>query len=152
VDEMTSAVLQFPENRLASFTASFGAADCAEYVVVGTKGLLRMKHGYEYSQAIEMELTINDRTRRRTYALSDQFGPEILYFSDCILKGREPEPSGGEGLADVRIIQSLYESAGKGRPVRIRIKDERHRPDLRQHIRRPRAKRPAKLRAQSPHR
>ncbi|MBL9169506.1 MAG: Gfo/Idh/MocA family oxidoreductase [Verrucomicrobiales bacterium] len=152
VDEMTTAIMQFPQNRLASFTTSFGAADAAEYVVVGTKGLLRLKHGYEYSQPMEMELTVADRTKRRSYALSDQFGPEILYFSDCILNDREPGPSGFEGLADVRIIRSLYESARHRRPVRIRSRGGLRRPDLGQSIRRPRVKHPAKVRAESPHR
>jgi len=36
----------------------------------------------------------------------DQFAPELLYFSECIQKNRQPEPSGWEGLADVRIIAS----------------------------------------------
>jgi predicted dehydrogenase len=152
VDEMTTAVMQFPPDRLASFTTSFGAADSAEYVVVGTKGLLRLKHGYEYSQPMEMELTVAGRTRRRSYALTDQFGPEILYFSDCVLNGREPEPSGFEGLADVRIIRSMYESARHRRPVRIRSRGRLRRPDLGQSIRRPRVRRPAKVRARSPHR
>src|SRR5687768_16104791 len=31
VDEMTSAVLRFPGERLATFTCSFGAADTATY-------------------------------------------------------------------------------------------------------------------------
>src|SRR5678815_1235312 len=34
VDEMTSAVLRFPEDRLATFTSSFGAGDTSEYEVV----------------------------------------------------------------------------------------------------------------------
>src|SRR5512145_1359159 len=36
VDEMTSALLRFPGGRLASFTASFGAADVSTYQLVGT--------------------------------------------------------------------------------------------------------------------
>ena len=40
VDEMMSAILHFPDERLASFTCSFGAADISRYTVVGTKGLL----------------------------------------------------------------------------------------------------------------
>ncbi len=37
--EMTSAVLRFPEERLATFVTSFGAAALSEYTLLGTKGL-----------------------------------------------------------------------------------------------------------------
>ena len=45
--------------------------------------------------------------------------PQLLYFSDCIQKHRTPEPSGSEGLQDVRIVQALYESAETGKAVQI---------------------------------
>ena len=51
----------------------------------------------------------------------DQFAPEIKYFSDCILNGREPEPSGEEGMLDVRVIEAVLESA--------RIIEEKFHPD-----------------------
>ena len=65
-------------------------------------------------------LTIDGKTTRKAIGKRDQFAPELLYFSDCILKDREPEPSGEEGLQDVRIVQALYESARSGRPVALR--------------------------------
>ena len=52
VDEMMSAILHFPDECLASFTCSFGAADISRYTVVGTKGVmtsdprLRICNGY----------------------------------------------------------------------------------------------------------
>ena len=63
----------------------------------------------------------------------DQFAAELLYFSDCILRNRQPEPSGLEGLQDVAIVQALVESADTGRVVRIpdRPSDSRPQPDQR---------------------
>ena len=43
-------------------------------------------------------------SRERRFTKRDQFAPELLYFSDCVLQGREPEPGPAEGLADVRVI------------------------------------------------
>ncbi|HXF10783.1 MAG TPA: Gfo/Idh/MocA family oxidoreductase, partial [Desulfuromonadaceae bacterium] len=138
VEEMASAVLRFPKNRLASFTASFGAEDTAGYEVVGTKGRLRAIQAYDYSEPVVLELTCENKTRRKTYGLRDQFGPELIYFSECILHDREPEPSGVEGLRDVHIIRSLYDSARTGVAVRLQqIQRHRH-PNLRQEIYRPR--------------
>jgi glucose-fructose oxidoreductase len=57
----------------------------------------------------------------------DQFAAKLLYFSDCILNNRKPEPSGEEGLQDVRIVEALYRSAKTGRAVKIHAFENRHR-------------------------
>jgi len=137
VDEMTSALMRFPDDRLASFTTSFGAVDRDVYEITGTRGTLRVQQAYEHSEPMEMEITVNGRTQKRHYPKRDQFGPELIYFSDCILKNKEPEPSGTEGLLDVHIIQSLLKSAQHGVSIKIQELRRRRRPSLRQHIYRP---------------
>ena len=49
VAEMHSVTLRFPEDRLATFTCSFGAAPVGSYQIVGTKGDLRLDPGYDLS-------------------------------------------------------------------------------------------------------
>jgi glucose-fructose oxidoreductase len=120
VEEQVSAILRFPGERLATFTVGFGAEATASYEVVGDKGKLRVDPAYEYKGPLELELTVGDKKpKRKKHKSRDQIGPEISYFSDCILKGKEPEPSGVEGLADVRVIRALYRSIDEGRPVRL---------------------------------
>jgi predicted dehydrogenase len=150
IEEMAAAVLRFPEDRLASFTCSFGAADTANFEVVGTRGKLRAVHGYVYSEPITLETTVDGRTEKRTYEVRDQFAPELVYFSDCILRDKEIEPSGIEGLLDVHIIRSLYESAKTGRPVRLKELTRQRRPTLRQNIFRPRGAKPPLVRVKPP--
>ena len=134
---MSGALLRFPNDRLAAFISSFGAADAASYEIVGTEGRLRVDPAYEYVMALRHQLTVGDKTVSRTFAKRDQFAPELLYFSDCIIKNREPEPSGHNGLADVRVIEALYRSAAIGKPVKLAIKAPGKRPTLKQEIRRP---------------
>ena len=150
IEEMTSATLRFPRERLAGFTASFGAEDTADFEVVGTKGKLRAIQAYDYSMPAILEVTIDGDTHRELYQLRDQFAPELIYFSDCILKNREPEPSGVEGLRDVSIIRSLYESVQKGRPIKFKTIKRRRYPDMRQEIHRPRVTKPKMVRVQAP--
>jgi len=64
--------------------------------------------------------------------------------SDCILHNRQPEPSGCEGLVDVHVIRSLYESARAGRAVCLERFRRRHRPSARREITRP-AKEPLEI-------
>ena len=149
VDETTAATLRFPGGRLASFVTSFNAADVASYRLVGTKGHVRLDPAYEYAEGLELAATIDGRTRRRATGKRDQFAAELLHFSDCILKDRAPEPSGEEGLQDVRIVQALYESARTGRVVRLPPFADRHRPSARQRITRPGIKKPALVKVQS---
>jgi glucose-fructose oxidoreductase len=133
VPEMTAAILRFPEDRLATFTCSFGADPVSNYTLVGTKGSLRVEPGYEYQTAIKHYLTRNEKTKEKVFAKRDQFAAELVYFSDCILNGKEPEPSGEEGLADVRIILALREAAERQTPVKLSpvSKSKRPSPDLR---------------------
>jgi predicted dehydrogenase len=98
---------------------------------------VRMDPAYEYAFPLKQVITIDGKTRSRTFPKRDQFAPELLYFSDCILKNREPEPSGAEGLADVRIIEALYRSAKIGKPVKVRPVPKKTRPNLMQEKRRP---------------
>ena len=43
---------------------------------------------------------------------SDQFAPELVHFAEAVATGRPAEPGGREGLADVRVIESLFASVG----------------------------------------
>jgi glucose-fructose oxidoreductase len=97
-----------------------------------------------------LEVTTKGRTQKRHYDKRDQFAPELIYFSDCIRSKRNPEPSGLEGLLDVHIIRALLESAATGRPVKLRELRRRRRPDLRQAIYRPPARRRPRVHTQAP--
>jgi glucose-fructose oxidoreductase len=150
-EEMTTVVLRFPKERIATFTASFGAADVGRYTVVGTKGILTADPAYEYAQAIKLELTKDEKKTKRTFAKRDQFAAELVYFSNCILRKQDPEPSGVEGLADVRVVQAAYESARTGKMIELSPFPEKYqRPGLRQEIHRPAQGKPQTTNAESP--
>jgi glucose-fructose oxidoreductase len=150
-EETTSAILRFPgKERLASFTCSFGAADVSMYRVVGTKGDLVMEPAYEYAGELTQKTTIDGRGRERTFAKRDQFAPELLHFSECIQTGATPEPSGYEGLADVRVIRALYRSADTGQPVTLEPFDKHDRASLDQEIRRPPVRKPELVNTEAP--
>ena len=137
VDEMTSAVLRFPGERLASFTCSFGANATGTFRVVGTKGEVRLDSAYDYAEPHRMTVRVGQKCREREFPQRDQFAAELLYFSDCVLARKRPEPSGKEGLADVRIVRALLESARSRRAVRLGDFERRARPTAKQEIHRP---------------
>jgi glucose-fructose oxidoreductase len=150
VEESASCILRFPGERLATFNCSFGAADVSEYRIVGTKGDLAVEPAYEYATALQHRLTIDGEVKERRFAKRDQFAPELLYFSDCVLKNQDPEPSADEGLADVRVIRALYRAAQAGRPVELTPYEKRERQSLEQEIRRPPIDKPQTIHTQAP--
>lgn len=150
VEESISATLRFSNERMASFTCSFGAADVSEFRIVGTKGDLVVEPAFEYAMALQHRLTLDGDRKERRFAKRDQFAPELLYFSDCVLKNHDPEPSGEEGLADVRVIRALYRSAETGQPVELAPYEKRERPSLEQEIRRPPIDKPRTVHTQAP--
>jgi GFO/IDH/MocA C-terminal domain len=88
IDESTGALLRFDGDRVAAFVTSFNAADVGSYQIVGTKGDLRVDPAYDYVDALGYELTIKGKTTRVRGRKADQGAAELLYFSDCILRGR----------------------------------------------------------------
>ena len=89
VPETVSAVMSFPQERLASFTVSFGSADTGSYKVVGTKGELLALPAYGYAGELKHRVTVGGRTSEKTIDKRDQFAPELM--------GIIPARSGGIG-------------------------------------------------------
>jgi glucose-fructose oxidoreductase len=145
VDETVAGAMRFRDERLATFTCSFGAADRAVYTITGTRGSVTLDPAYEYAEGLAYELKVGGKAQKKRFAKSDQFAPELLYFSDCILRSRDPEPSGAEGLADVRIIEAMLRSMRSGRWVSLEQVKRKRRPSLQQEIRRPAVRREPKL-------
>jgi glucose-fructose oxidoreductase len=137
IEEQAAAVLRFPEDRLASFTVGFGAADVAHYRVVGTRASLTLDPAYTHSAPIEMVLETERGKQRKKFPLSDQVAAELSYFAECVRTGRNPEPDGWEGLHDVAIIRAILESARTGLSVDLHLEDRRQRPGAHQTRKKP---------------
>jgi glucose-fructose oxidoreductase len=149
VPEMVSAVLHFPEHRLATFTCSFGAFDTSAYTVIGSKGRLTVDPAYEYAAPLQHVLTIGKKTTKRKFKRSDQFAPELLHFSDCVLTGREPGPSGREGAIDVMIIEAMRQSMRTGQGIKVAVPSPERRPESAQAKHRPPVRRPPRVDVES---
>lgn len=119
VDEGAVALIRFPDERLANFHTSFGEEPRADLTIFGEDGLIRLNDPYE--NVGEMTLAIKTQGERRElrFEPTDAFAATLAYFSDCIIHDRQPEPSGVEGLQDVRMIEAIYRSSRDGRPVTL---------------------------------
>jgi predicted dehydrogenase len=150
VDETTTAILRFPGGRVAQLTASLSAASVSTYRVVGTIGDLRVEPAYDYVRELKHYLTIGEKTTEQVFPKRDQFAPELVTFSNCVLSGTEPEPSGEEGLADVRIVRAIFRSGETGKTVRLTPFSRSKRPGLSQEMQKPAVERISTVNAPSP--
>ena len=149
VPEMVSALMRFPDERLSAFTAGFGESKVSDYRLVGTKGDLRLEPAYSFDTDLFHYLTVDGQTEKTKLRRRDEVGPEIIYFSDCILNDLEPEPDGNKGLIDMQIIEAILESASQnGRPVQLPKLEKRRRPTEEQDIKRPPVNEPDLVKAE----
>ncbi len=137
VEEACAVTMRFPQERVAQFICSFGAHDRAHYQLIGTDGYLTLDNAYDYAAEMTLHVEGKHGKKSRTFQQRDQIAAEIEYFAACIRDNIDPEPSGWEGLADVRIIQAIQSSARFGRAVPIDPIARPRRPDLGQEIRMP---------------
>ncbi|MGZ3690882.1 MAG: Gfo/Idh/MocA family protein, partial [Pseudobdellovibrio sp.] len=119
IEQTVTATMRFPQDQLATFTCSFASAGVTNYRVVGDKGNLFIENVYDYTGEVTHHLTVDEKTKTWTSKPGDQFAAELDYFSSCILKNKNPEPSGTEGLVDLMIIEALLYSIKTGKAVRL---------------------------------
>jgi predicted dehydrogenase len=138
VDEMTSVVMRFPGDRIAQLTASQGASSVSEFRVIGTKGDVELDPAFEYAGRMHEVLSKDgEKKHDERGPKKDQFAPEIIHFSNCIITGATPEPSGEEGLADVRVIEAIIKSAATRAVVQVDAVPRSSRPSMRLEMRKP---------------
>ena len=149
--DQTACVLRFPKGRLATFAVSFEGFHGSHFEVIGTKGVLESDPAFSHTGDLKQKVTVGERTKEKTAKNRDQIAPELIEFSNCVLQNREPEPSGQEGLLDVRVIEALKKSARVRHPVRLPRARKRVRPSMRQERRvRPHRRAPKLVKVAAP--
>ncbi|HEY6729149.1 MAG TPA: Gfo/Idh/MocA family oxidoreductase [Polyangiaceae bacterium] len=149
-DDTTTVLLRFPDDRLAHFCVSNSVAGVSSYRIAGDRGDLRLEPAFEYAEGNTHYLTVDEKTKRNAFPKSDQFAPELIYFSQCILDQRVPEPSVEEGICDIRVVEAILASARTGKPVKLPPYQRRERPSADQEIRKPPISKPDTVNAPSP--
>ena len=119
VDESAVGIIRFPEERLAHVHTSFGEEPSATLTIFGEDGFIRLGDAYEPAAETTLEVVKQAERREVRFEPADAFAATIEYFSDCVIHDRQPEPSGVEGLEDVRMIEAIYRSSRDGRPVTL---------------------------------
>jgi glucose-fructose oxidoreductase len=119
VDEGTVGLIRFPDERLVHLHTSFGEEPRAGLTILGEDGWIQLDGAYRHDVPVTVTVHRRGQPETTTFDPTDQFAAELSYFSNCILQDRPPEPSGIDGLQDVRLVEAIYRSARDGRPVTL---------------------------------
>ena len=118
-DDTVAVTLRFPEGRLAQFSMSYYGGPANNFTAIGPRGSVTLDPCYTFGESIEQTVAIGQDKSTKSFKNTDHFGGEMKYFSDCILKGAEPEPDGEEGYADVRVLEGILEALKSGEAVQL---------------------------------
>ena len=125
VEDLAAGMIKFTNGALleveASWAANLREAELMETRLLGTEGGLvqrNLNEGYEF----EGEL-FRDRGGKLVKAPLPKVKPvpggAMAHFIDCLVKGKAPTASGEEGLTVMRLLDAIYASAARGRPVKL---------------------------------
>ena len=120
VPESVVYTMRYPSGVLAHCECGFGHAHSSRYRAIGDKGWVEMDPAFSYS-GLRLYLLTEKEGQKSELQLEaiNQFAAEMDHFAQCILEDTQPATPGELGLADVRIIQAIYESAHLKQPVKV---------------------------------
>jgi len=119
VDEGAVALIRFPDERLAHFHSSFGEEPRSAFTIFGEEGSIHVLNAFTPTLPSHLVTVKRGERHEQTFQPTDEYAAVLAYFADAIREDRQPEPSGIEGLQDVRLVEAIYRSSRDGRPVTL---------------------------------
>jgi len=119
VEEGISFRLRFPTGLVVQGSATYGAVLSSFIYVQGAKGWASLTPAFPFDEVRQLTGKIGKRAIDRTFPIIDEFGLEIKEFASAIHNRRPVESDGVQGHRDMVILESIYNSARKQRPVVI---------------------------------
>ncbi len=110
--------LKFPSGALACCTTTYAGDGGSRLRATGESSQFLLEPAFNYS-APKMWVWDRGQMQQLVRPGVNQFATEMDEFSRAILENKPVRTPGEEGLADVRVIQALYESAREGKAVRL---------------------------------
>jgi predicted dehydrogenase len=120
VEEGVAFRLDFKSGIVLQGTAAYSAAFSSFVHIHGDKGWAELGPAFAFEEERRISGKIGGKWFAKTYKPMDEFVLEIDDFAGCIQEGREPEPSGEQGLRDIVIIDAIYRAVKQRRSVAIK--------------------------------
>ena len=114
VDESLTWQMTFPSGVIAYCSTSYNVNGINRFKAFADRGWFGMDPAYSYGG-------LKAATSRGEFSFEqiDHFAAEMDDFARCILENRESKVPGEEGLADLRVVEGIYESIRTKRTVKL---------------------------------
>jgi predicted dehydrogenase len=119
VEEGVAFQLGFASGLVLQGTAAYSAAFSSFLHVHGEKGWAELAPAFAFEEERRISGKIGGKWFAKTFKPIDEFVLELDAFAACIREGREPEPSGEQGLRDIIIIDAIYRAVKQNCSVTI---------------------------------
>ncbi len=120
VEEGVAFRLDFKSGLVLQGTTAYSAAFSSFLHVHGEKGWAELAPAFAFEEERRISGKVGGKWFARTFAPMDEFALELDAFAACIQEGREPEPSGEQGLRDIIIVDAIYRAVKHGKSVTIK--------------------------------
>jgi predicted dehydrogenase len=122
VDEHVVAHALFPAGRTAEWCVSWHSGPAHEAQVLGTAGSIRIENAWGVGErgARRLEVTGPDgRVEVEEFPAVDQFRLQIEHVRDCLATGQPHRIPPEDSIAQMRVVDAVYESLRTGRVARV---------------------------------
>jgi predicted dehydrogenase len=120
VEEGVAFRLDFKSGIVLQGTAAYSAVFTSFVNVLGQKGWAQLAPAFAFEEERRLCGKVGGKWFDKTFPAMDEFVLEIDEFADCIRNGREPEPTGEQGLRDIIIIDAIYRAVKQRRSIAIK--------------------------------
>ena len=121
MEETNLSTLRFKNGALVQVNINEKAPNPHnDFVVYGSKGRITGRGVTRSRASGELQILTNDGKSRRTeFPVTNAHEACVISFSKALLEGREPSPSGIDGLRSVQLTEAMARSASDGVHVRL---------------------------------
>lgn len=119
VDTELAAILEY-DGASARIASGFDTTHIQRYRIEASNGWLEVEDAFNPSSGpMELEYEVDGRHAVETFDPVDQYRLEIEHFAECAESGRQPRTDGNEAIANMEVIDAIYESADGDRAVEV---------------------------------
>ena len=122
IEDIAVFTLLFPSGVVATGTSGYSFHEDRRLRCAATEGWFGMDPAFSYQGLmthIGRKLGPQTSVETRGFAPKNQFAVEMDHFAQAIRANREPHTPGEEGLADMKVMAAIYESAMGGSTVKL---------------------------------
>jgi predicted dehydrogenase len=122
VEEGVAFSMRFPSGLVVQVGSTYNATIYSFLNIQGTKGWVSLSPAFTFEDERRLTGKVDGKVIEQSFPALDEFALELDAFSQAIQTGVPVEPDGEQGRLDVAIIRAVYDSAQRGKTVRIGYK------------------------------